>query len=178
MRVTGGTLRNRVVRVIDRPGLRPTPARVREAVFHRLRDRLIDARVLDACGGSGILALEAWSRGARAVVCVERDRQACKHIARTVHALGADGISVRGRDARRLKLDPFDVILTDPPYADPAPPWVKSLAPLLKPDGVLVFEHRAGALSRGRHHELEVVWQRRYGDTEVSFLEPAAASPA
>ena len=170
MRITGGTLKNRAVPVLNRPGLRPTSARVREAVFHRLGTRLVGARVWDVFGGSGMLALEAWSRGAEAVICTERDRKASRTISDTVRRLGA-GIEVRTGDVRRMKLGTFDVILADPPYEESPASWLRVLSAALEPGGVLVFEHRSGGLARGRHDELRVEWQRRYGDTTVSFLE-------
>ncbi|MBO87423.1 MAG: 16S rRNA (guanine(966)-N(2))-methyltransferase RsmD [Deltaproteobacteria bacterium] len=170
VRITGGTLKNRLVPVVARPGLRPTSSRVREAIFHRLIGRLQGARVWDAFAGSGILALEAWSRGAEVVVCTERDRQAAHQIRKTVGQLGAN-IDVRSRDARRMSAEDFAVIFADPPYDQAPEPWLRVLAPALAPGGVLVFEHRTGALRRGRHGELQVTWQRRYGDTSVSFLE-------
>ena len=73
VRITGGSLKGRTVKVPGRPGLRPTSARVREAVFHRLQHRLQGADVIDVFGGSGALSLEAWSRGAARVTCIERD---------------------------------------------------------------------------------------------------------
>jgi 16S rRNA (guanine966-N2)-methyltransferase len=169
MRITAGRLKNRTVPVADRPGLRPTSARVREAVFHVLGARLEGARVWDAFGGSGILAFEAWSRGAVVVVCTERDRRAVRQIAASAARLGA-AVDVRARDASRVKEGSFDVIFADPPYADDPARWISILASALAPDGLMVFEHRSGKLSRGRHGALRVTWQRKYGDTTVSFL--------
>lgn len=174
MRITGGTLKNRTVAVLERPGLRPTSARVREAVFHRLGARLVGARVWDVFGGSGVLALEAWSRGAEPVVCTERDRRASRAISDTVRRLGA-GIEVRTGDVRRMLPGRFDIILADPPYDESPAPWLRILSGALEPDGLMVFEHRSGALARGRHGDLRVEWQRRYGDTTVTFLEHAPA---
>ena len=169
MRITGGRLKNRSVSVVDRPGLRPTSARVREAVFHVLGTRLEGARVWDAFGGSGILSFEAWSRGAQVVVCTERDRRAVRQISATAAGLGAE-IDVRARDARRVPERGFDVIFADPPYDDTPARWISVLSSALAPDGVMVFEHRSGKLTRGRHGALRVTWQRKYGDTTVSFL--------
>lgn len=173
MRITGGTLKGRSVRVPDRPGLRPTSARVREALFHHLSPRLDGARVLDAFGGSGVLSLEAWSRGAGSVICLERDRVAARQVRDTVKALGAE-VDVRVRDARRAPDGPFDLILADPPYADPPVPWVRALTPRLDPDGRLVLEHRAGALPAVRIAGVRVCWQRRYGDTELTIFAPVS----
>lgn len=166
-------MKGRSVRVPDRAGLRPTSARVREAIFHRLLPRLVDAQVLDVFGGSGVLALEAWSRGAARVVCVERDGVAVRSIRENVEQLGAQ-VEVKRRDARRLGKDDgrFDIVFADPPYADDPAVWANRLAGLVEPDGILVLEHRAGALRPRTVADLRVSWQRRYGDTEITMFEP------
>ena len=171
MRITGGRLKNRSVPVVDRPDLRPTSARVREALFQRLCGSIEDARVLDAFGGSGILSLEAWSRGASEVVCLERDRAAARQIVQTVGRLEATGVRVIQRDTQRWKGYPFDIILADPPYRDSPERWVSHLQSLLRPGGQLIVEHRAGALTTRRIPGLRLEWQRRYGDTELTFFE-------
>ena len=175
MRISGGLLKGRSVRVIDRPGLRPTSARVREALFHRLADVVPGARVWDAFGGSGILSLESWSRGASQVVCTELDRRAARQIRSTAMALGAE-ISVRAGDARRIGTERFDLILADPPYDHPPARWLPVLEEHLIPGGVLVYEHRTGTLDRGRHGGLRVTWQRRYGDSTITMMTPVPVS--
>ncbi len=87
-------------------------------------------RVLDAFAGSGLLGLEAWSRGAR-VVQVERSRAATEAARRNAAALGADVEVVQG-DVLRVApgLGPFDGVLADPPYADDPEPLLAVLAPL------------------------------------------------
>ncbi len=79
-------------------------------------------RILDAFAGSGLLALEAWSRGA-VVVAVERDGGAARRIRDNVAGLGATVEVVHGDVARVVaSLGRFDGILADPPYGlDPAP---------------------------------------------------------
>src|SRR5690606_23957800 len=71
-RISGGSLRGRVLRPLAAaPGLRPTGARVREAIFDRLQHEIRGAAVLDLFAGSGALAFEALSRGARRATLVE-----------------------------------------------------------------------------------------------------------
>ncbi len=121
-RITGGRLRGRALPVPVPRGARPSTARVREALFSMIGQDLAGARVLDAFSGSGLLALEAWSRGAE-VVAVERDPGAARAIRRAARALGAH-LDVRVGDALRVvhDLPPFDVVIADPPYRrDPEP---------------------------------------------------------
>ena len=73
VRLIGGALKRSKLPVADRPGLRPTPDRVRETLFNWLGQDLTGWRVLDAFAGSGALGFEAASRGAAEVLLLERD---------------------------------------------------------------------------------------------------------
>ncbi len=73
MRITAGAMRGRVITVPNVPGLRPTPSKVRQALFNILGS--VDGfRILDLFAGSGIMALEALSRGAASATSIEQDR--------------------------------------------------------------------------------------------------------
>ncbi len=64
VRIIGGSLKRSKLAVLDRSGLRPTPDRVRETLFNWLNPMIEGARVLDLCAGTGVLGMEAISRGA------------------------------------------------------------------------------------------------------------------
>ena len=70
VRIVGGRWRGTKLRVLDRPGLRPTSDRVRETLFNWLMPALPGARVLDLFAGTGALGLEALSRGVSATKAV------------------------------------------------------------------------------------------------------------
>ena len=76
VRIIGGTWRSRLLSVIDLPGLRPTTDRIRETLFNWLGQDLTGLRCLDLFAGTGALGFEAASRGAEAVVLLERDKKA------------------------------------------------------------------------------------------------------
>lgn len=139
-RITGGTARGRPLAEEVGPDVRPTAARVREALFSLVGHDLSGSRVLDAFGGTGLLGLEAWSRGAE-VVIVERDRRTVEAIRANVAALAAKAEVVAG-DVLALALPEasFDGVLVDPPYRlDPAP-IVAALAALTRDWLVLEVE--------------------------------------
>ncbi len=117
----GGQWRRSRLPVADRPGLRPTPARVRETLFNWLGQDLTGWQVLDAFGGSGALGFEAASRGAARVLIVERDPVLAASLravrerlrAETVEVACADGLVVlQAQPAASL-----DLVLLDPPFA-------------------------------------------------------------
>lgn len=141
-RITGGRARGRPLPVAVPEGVRPTSSRVREALFSLVGHDLAGERVLDAFGGTGLLGLEAWSRGAEVVV-VERDPAVAARIRRNAEGLGA-GLDVRVGDVVALApgLGRFHVVLADPPYRMAPGPLVEALAGCV--GRVIVVETEAG----------------------------------
>src|SRR5687768_3311404 len=80
LRIIPGRWRGVPISFPAHPEIRPTPDRVRETLFNWLQPAIVDARCLDLFAGSGALGFEALSRGAREVVCVERDRDVVRHL--------------------------------------------------------------------------------------------------
>lgn len=148
VRITGGEWRSRLIKVIDAPGLRPTPDRVRETLFNWLGHDLTGLRCLDLFAGSGILGFEASSRGAAGVVLVERDQRVLAALRQNAEALGGTARLevVRGdalefaASAARLGRQ-FDLVFLDPPYRQQ---WLDRVWPLLPaivaPEGRLYIE--------------------------------------
>lgn len=162
LRITGGRARGRVLRGDLREGIRPTGARVREAIFSALGQNLSGQTFLDAFAGSGIMALEAWSRGAE-VTAVERDPRKAREIVDRVREIGGD-VAVRTADVTRLVPEVFDVVYADPPFAlDPAP-LVSALAPWVGRTLLLEAER---STARPTADGLSFVRTRRFGTVVV-----------
>ncbi len=124
VRIIGGRWKRTPIEVIDAPGLRPTPDRVRETLFNWLGQRLDDLCCLDLFAGSGALGLEAASRGAGRVTFVERRSEPCRLIEGLCKRLDADAVEVIEMDALRA-LDRFrregrrfDLVFLDPPFGE------------------------------------------------------------
>src|SRR3989338_10227893 len=73
IRIIGGQWKRTKLKVADKPGLRPTPDRVRETLFNWLGQDLTGWRCIDAFAGTGALGFEAASRGAAEVLLCEQD---------------------------------------------------------------------------------------------------------
>lgn len=120
VRIIGGQWKRSKLPVADRPGLRPTPDRVRETLFNWLGQDLSGWRVLDAFAGSGALGLEAASRGAAEVVLLESDPLLVASLLATSARLGALQTEVLRADAMawmpRAAPERFDLVLIDPPF--------------------------------------------------------------
>lgn len=123
IRIIGGQWRRTRLQVPDKPGLRPTPDRVRETLFNWLGQDLTGWRCIDAFAGTGVLALEAASRGAVQVLAFEQDAQLVALLQEHVQRLKADAVSVQRIDAMaamaRQPGQAFDLVFLDPPFDTP-----------------------------------------------------------
>ncbi len=145
IRLIGGQWKRSKLPVADRPGLRPTPDRVRETLFNWLGQDLTGWRVLDAFAGSGALGFEAASRGAAQVVLLERDPGLARSLqavkarlqAAAVQVVVADALAWMARQPRAA----WELVLLDPPFdAGLAGPALQAALPLLVPGGWLYLE--------------------------------------
>src|SRR5690606_4349524 len=118
VRIIGGEWRGRRLRFPSRPGLRPSPDRVRETLFNWLAPIVQGARCVDLFAGTGCLGLEAWSGGAAEARLVERAPVLARVLAGHVEMLGARAHVVRDDFLRFLARSPgpFDIAFVDPPY--------------------------------------------------------------
>ena len=178
MRIIAGEAKGRKLYAPGGEDTRPTADRIRESVFGILGARVQDARVLDLFGGTGALALEALSRGAR------RDdrRQQCQghflHPPQRRSRVGrgmarAEIIRADYRKAIERLTGAYDLVFLDPPYRMEAA-YGDALARLraagsLAPGALAVLE-RAGARTVPLPPGFSVRDGRRYGETCVEFI--------
>ncbi|MCC7271731.1 MAG: 16S rRNA (guanine(966)-N(2))-methyltransferase RsmD [Alphaproteobacteria bacterium] len=182
MRIVAGRHRGRPLEAPAGDAIRPTGARVREAVFDILAHgapaghvMLPGASVLDAFAGTGAMGLEALSRGAARAAFIEKDRAAVATLRANVARLGEDARAhVLQGDATRPPPAPApaDLVFLDPPYAEGVAAQALSAlaaAGWLAPGAVAVVETAArdGFTPPEGFREID---RRRYGKAAVSFL--------
>ena len=160
--------------------VRPTPARVKEALFSILGQRIDGARVLDLFAGSGALGFEALSRGAAHVTFVESHRRTAEALTRTARALAlVDRAMVIAAPAERVAArlaGRYDIVFADPPFALPYP---AALFGQLRASGALdaqtlvVYEHSSANVAPD-DARFALLRTARYGAVALSFLKAAA----
>ena len=145
VRLIGGQWKRSKLPVADKPGLRPTPDRVRETLFNWLGQDLTGWRCLDAFAGSGALGFEAASRGAAEVLLLERDAELVRSLRASQQRLKATTLQVEQADAlawmARCAPQRFELVLIDPPFgAGLQPAALAAAAPLVAEGGLLYLE--------------------------------------
>lgn len=120
MRVITGTARGKRLMTREGEAVRPTPERVKEALFSIIQFEIEGRRVLDLFAGSGQLGIEALSRGAREAVFVDSSRESVGTVRKNVEACGfSASAEIAGMDFSAYLLrsgKPFDLAFLDPPY--------------------------------------------------------------
>lgn len=176
MRVISGKYRGMVLAEFAGKDIRPTADRVKESLFNILFSEISGARVLDLFCGSGSLGIECLSRGAQFVHFNDISPASIAVLNKNLARLRGENYSVTTCDWRdclsRIK-GAFDIAFIDPPYADDcgiSALEVISERNLLTAEGVAVYE-RDRAFS-GEIQGLEMVDERKYGKTYLSFFRP------
>lgn len=186
LRIIGGEKRGFRISSTGARDLRPTAARVREAVFDILRDRIRDSRFLDLFAGTGAVGLEALSRGAGTCVFVETQRQAIDLIRRNLERCGFNSQATVLRGTLPACLSrvgspgPFDLVYVDPPYGDAVGERVlRALGngSLLHGASWVVFEHRRSWSPPGDPVGLRIARAIRQGDTVLSIFHKVPEAP-
>jgi len=179
VRIVGGRWRSRLLEVPARPGLRPTPDRVRETLFNWLGQTLEGCACLDLFAGSGALGFEAASRGAGRVVMVENDRAALAALRRSRELLRAQQVEIVAGDAFEVLAragERFDVVFLDPPFRQNALPGLLERLPARLAPAARVYLETAAAA------EVEAPWRElrraRAGQVSYQLLTWSAHDPS
>lgn len=175
IRITGGMLRGRNVPSPDTMKTRPTASRTREALFNILQD-VENFRMLDLFAGSGIMGIEAISRGAASVTAVEMAHSQARMVLQAYKALSLEKqLTLVESNALNLSRETFckdggfDLIYADPPFKDMEYPDLRKYLDWLNPRGVAVFEAPSKKLPAWAKEDEanDLVRIRKYGESSL-----------
>lgn len=176
MRVISGTARGRVLKALEGEVTRPTTDKVKESIFNIIQFELDNARVLDLFGGSGQLAIEAVSRGAKSAVVVENSKKASDVIKENIKKCDfADQISIHRGDYTEVltKSSKYDVIFLDPPYdsnlLSKAMELIHSFD-ILSKDGIIICETDSSEKLYKLPQELYSIREYKYGRIKLNII--------
>ncbi len=176
MRIVSGSIKGRRLFAPSGLALRPTPGKVRSALFNILSEQIAEASFLDLYAGTGAMGLEALSRGAKQVTFVEQVPRHLQYLRKNIAACGMAAQSrVRGmavEDFLRASGQRFDLVFLDPPYTSDA--FEKILPSLRSGDmiadtGCVIIEHFHKRALPEMIGKIGFLKQYRYGETLLSF---------
>lgn len=185
MRIISGKFRGR--KLADSrhlKSLRPTTDMAREALFNilfsakSLREigfNIVDANVLDVCCGSGAVALEALSRGAKAITLIDNNRAHLELVRKNLDSLQiVSEAKIIQADARSLNANSefFDLVFIDPPYEDDYLAIIKNLLEKkwIVENSLVVIEFKTKNDILEIENLLKKIEVRTYGGTSFGFF--------
>ncbi len=172
MNITAGKFKGRKVIVPDEKIVRPTLSKAREGIFNVLFS-IIDFEnktFLDMFAGSGIMGLEALSRGFEKVVAVEKNIKVVKILKENYNKIGLKENLIVGDCLKKKISEQFDVIYIDPPYFSGIYEQVLEKIQnenLLAKDGIIILEHVVDVDFQG----FSVLKQKSYSNKTITFLK-------
>lgn len=188
MRISGGIVKGRKVGLKKafvkkcRAGeLRPTSAKVRQAIFNILGEGIIDAKFLDLYAGTGAVGIEALSRGAKKTVFVDDNSLRVNIIKELLERFGLKDRArvVKDRASNFIKKSGsvFDIIFVDPPYASKELDMILPLIDercILGDNGIVIAEHSSKKELLSEIGSLKLVKTYKYGDTSLTLYRKEA----
>ena len=179
MRIIAGTAKGKTIKCRKGTETRPTMDRVKESLFSILQPYILDSRILDLFSGTGNIALEAISRGAKKAVMIEKDREALRVIIENVNNLGFENQcraykneTLRALEILGKKREKFDIIFMDPPYIEEVCTQVikgVEKANLLEDGGIIICEHHKYEDMQDVIGEFKKIDERSYGKKTLTF---------
>jgi len=179
MIITGGSCKGRKINTVKSREVRPTSSKIRESIFNMIYSSITESVMLDLFAGSGIMGLEALSRGAKKVYFVENNPKVYRLLKENLANFDSN-YEIKFSDAL-IALDSFqntklDIIFIDPPYAsgliEPVLIKIKDNS-LLSEDGIVIIEHSSNLKISDMITELgfNILKEKKYGDTSITIVK-------
>ncbi|MGD0130610.1 MAG: 16S rRNA (guanine(966)-N(2))-methyltransferase RsmD [Bryobacteraceae bacterium] len=173
MRVIGGEFRSRRLKSLPGLNTRPTPDRLRETLFNVLAASIPGSVFMDVYAGTGAVAIEALSRGARRAILIENNRAAAEVIRENLAALGLERRAevLMGKAAKVLERARADFAFLDPPY-EMSKEYAASMAALDHAETPLVIvQHSARFTPQEAYGNLRRYREIKQGDNVLSLYQ-------
>lgn len=179
MRIVGGVFKGRSLIELKGKDIRPTSDMARESLFNIIKNKIVGAKFLDLCSGTGAVGIEALSRGAKTVVFNDLSRDSLLISKKNLEKVDKEKISSPknvffiNRDARTYLTETqekFDIVFIDAPYSSGISDGILPIiSKVLNEDGIVVFEDEKVVEYSGEN--LIVYDERKYGRAVFTFFK-------
>lgn len=180
MKIISGKFKGRVLKGFNINGTRPTMDRVKESLFAMIQDYVKDSTILDLYSGTGNLAIEALSNGAKQAYLVDNNIIAINTIKENVNMLNIDNVNIIKGDALKVLTNlieekiVFNIIFLDPPYQtneiDKSLTKINDNLNILDNNGIIVVETQIN-IDFTKYNNLYIYKERGYGDKKIYILK-------
>lgn len=180
MKIISGKYKGRILKGFNIDGTRPTMDRVKESLFAMIQDYVKDSIILDLYSGTGNLAIEAISNGAKEAYMVDNNIIAINTIKENINMLNINNVNVIKNDASKELVNllnkkiTFNIIFLDPPYQtseiDKILTIINDNLNIMDNDGIIVVETQIN-INFSKYNNLFIYKERKYGDKKIHILK-------
>jgi 16S rRNA (guanine(966)-N(2))-methyltransferase RsmD len=179
MRITAGRFKGKQIKTVKSNDVRPTLSKIRESIFNIIQGQIEQVKMLDLFAGSGIMGIEAASRGAEEIVFIEKNPLVFKTLKENLKNFDFN-YNIYLTDAlkaiEKLSGHNFDVIFADPPYnSELISQIIKKIKDnsLLSDSGILILEHpiKLDVQEIIESCGFELYKKKLYGDTAITIIK-------
>lgn len=180
MKIISGKYKGRILKGFNIDGTRPTMDRVKESLFAMIQDYIKDSIILDLYSGTGNLAIEAISNGAKEAYMVDNNIIAINTIKENVNMLNIDNANIIKNDATKELVNllnkkiTFNIIFLDPPYQtseiDKILTIINDNLNIIDDEGIIVVETQIN-IDFSKYNSLFIYKERKYGDKKIHILK-------
>ncbi len=177
MNILSGKFKGKKLARCKTSTIRPAMALVRKSIFDSLRDFIVNSSVLDLCAGTGILGLEALSRGAEKLTLIDSDKNSARLIIKNLELCNAKAKVILGnlpRILKKIRSEKYDLIFLDPPYGQGK--FIQEVLEfimansLLTKNGIISIEHETKC-EFVLPQALVTYKSKKFGNTTITFLQ-------
>ena len=171
MRIIAGSLRHRIIEMTNLETTRETQDKVRGAIFNMIGPYIDSSCCLDLFGGSGAMAIEAYSRGAKYIVINDLNKNALECSKKNCKNLGINDVSFYNLDYKDFinhDNHKYDLVILDPPYKmDNIEEIMDSIYPMLDQKCMIVYEMGIDSKYPESYKDMEMIKNKTYGIKRV-----------
>ena len=180
MKIIAGIYKGFKLQSVPGIEIRPTPARIREAIFDIISAEIVGAEFLDLFAGTGAVGIEAISRGAKNVTFVEIENKAITLIKRNLQKIYKDNLFtiiksdyLRAIRFLNIKQKKFDIAFLDPPYNKNY--FFKTLleidrSTIIKEGGLVIVQHPAQLIVKYKFRNMFCFKEKKYGGSRITIF--------
>lgn len=182
LRIIAGLYQKRKLLKYNHKNIKPTKNIVRGAIFNIIRNDIKNAIFLDLFAGSGVIGIEAISRGANFVYLIEKEKEIANIIQKNLKKFKIRNAKIVNSDYQKAifflknrKIN-FDIVMIDPPYTYSKKEYINIINLLIKnkifkKKSIIILESKIEISNNILNNKLTIVKQRRYGKTLLTILE-------
>lgn len=174
IKIIAGAYKGKILHMDLLPNTRPTKSIVKESLFNTLQDSIKGKILIEVFAGYGSIGFEAYSRGAKKVIFIEKDSKSYSILLDNIRLFNSQSLVAYNKDSMLFldelcKIEDFDILYLDPPFCLDYNTIFSLLSKIDLRSKILIFEHMSSFTMPQKLNNLSLYKSRKFGKTTLSY---------